>query len=305
MSNPAIICFGETLWDVLTTGRKAGGAPMNVAFHANQLNLEARIISKTGDDDLGKELRRFLENIGVSVELIQTDNTFPTGIVKVKLDKNGSPSYEIVSPVAWDYIQPDDKVQDFVKNASAFIFGSLACRTERNKKNLLEYADLANIRVFDVNLRTPFYSKSLIEELMGKADIVKMNDEELSLLGEWLGISGDEKSQLEYIKNKFSLDLVILTKGRHGAVCLDETGYHEHPGFRVKVYDTIGSGDAFLAAFLSRFLKGESTPDCLVFASAVGALVATKEGGTPKIELPEILTIMNSQPFQQTSNKFE
>jgi fructokinase len=305
MSNPAIICFGETLWDVLPTGRKAGGAPMNVAFHANQLNLEARIISKTGDDDLGKELRRFLENIGVSVELIQTDNTFPTGIVKVKLDKNGSPSYEIVSPVAWDYIQPDDKVQDFVKNASAFIFGSLACRTERNKKNLLEYADLANIRVFDVNLRTPFYSKSLIEELMGKADIVKMNDEELSLLGEWLGISGDEKSQLEYIKNKFSLDLAILTKGRHGAVCLDETGYHEHPGFRVKVNDTIGSGDAFLVAFLSRFLKGESTSDCLVFASAVGALVATKEGGTPKIELPEILAIMNSQPFQQTSNKFE
>lgn len=299
MSNPFIICFGETLWDLLPTGRKAGGAPMNVAFHANQLGLESKIISKIGDDDLGKELKRFLQNIGVSVDLIQTDSSFPTGIVDVTLDKNGSPSYEIVSQVAWDHIHHEDKLKDFVKNASALIFGSLACRTERNKRTLLEYADLANIRVFDVNLRTPFYSKSLIEELLGKADIVKMNDEELAIIGEWLGVSGNEKSQLEYVKNKFSLDLAILTKGRHGAACLDETGYHEHPGFQVKVQDTIGSGDAFLAAFLSRYLKGESTDDCLVFASAVGAMVATKQGGTPKIELPEILSILNSQPFQE------
>lgn len=273
---------------------------MNVAFHANQLGLESKMISKTGDDDLGKELKRFLENIGVSVELIQTDSTFPTGIVNVTLDKNGSPFYEIVSPVAWDYIHPEDKVKDFVKNVDALVFGSLACRTERNKRTLLEYADLANIRVFDVNLRTPFYSKSLIEELLGKADIVKMNDEELAIIAEWQGISGNEKSQLESIKNEFSLDVVILTKGRHGAVCLDETGCYEQPGFQVKVQDTIGSGDAFLAAFLSRYLKGESTDDCLVFASAVGAMVATKQGGTPKIELPEILSILNSQPFQET-----
>lgn len=300
MSNPAIICFGEILWDVLPTGRIAGGAPMNVAFHANQLGLESKMISKTGDDDLGKELKRFLENIGVSVELIQTDSTFPTGIVNVTLDKNGSPFYEIVSPVAWDYIHPEDKVKDFVKNADALVFGSLACRTERNKRTLLEYTDLANIRVFDVNLRTPFYSKSLIEELLGKADIVKMNDEELALIAEWQGISGNEKSQLESIKNEFSLDVIILTKGRHGAVCLDETGCYEQPGFQVKVQDTIGSGDAFLAAFLSRYLKGESTDDCLEFASAVGAMVVTKQGGTPKIELPEILAILNSQPFQET-----
>lgn len=298
MSNPVIICFGETLWDLLPTGRKAGGAPMNVAFHANQLGLESRIISKIGDDDLGKELKLFLQNIGVSVDLIQTDSTFPTGMVNVMLDQNGSPSYEIVSEVAWDHIHYDDKLKDFVKNASALIFGSLACRTAHNKRTLLECADLANIRVFDVNLRTPFYSKSLIEELLGKADIVKMNDEELAIIGEWLGVSGNEQSQLEYIKNKFSLDLAILTKGRHGAACLDETGYHEQPGFQVKVQDTIGSGDAFLAAFLSRYLKGESTDDCLVFASAVGAMVATKQGGTPKIELSEIQAITNSKSFQ-------
>lgn len=299
MSNPVIICFGEILWDVLPTGRIAGGAPMNVAFHANQLGLESKMISKIGNDDLGKELKRFLDNIGVSVELIQTDNTFPTGIVNVTLDKNGSAFYEIVSPVAWDYIDHDNKVKDFVKNAGALVFGSLACRTERNKKTLLEYLDLAPIRVFDVNLRTPFYSRSLIEELLAKADIVKMNDEELALIADWQGLSGDEKSQMNFIKNKFELDVVILTKGRHGAACLDETGYYEQQGFRIKVQDTIGSGDSFLAAFLSRFLKGESTPDCLAFAGAVGALVATKQGGTPKIELPEIQAILHSLSIQQ------
>jgi fructokinase len=301
MSNPAIVCFGEFLWDVLPTGRVAGGAPMNVAFHANQLGLESKMISNVGDDDLGQELLLFLKNIDVSVELIQTNNTLPTGIVNVTLDQNGSPFYEIVSPVAWDDIHLDNKGKDFVKNAAALVFGSLACRTERNKRTLLEYAALANIRVFDVNLRAPYYSKSLVEELLDKADIVKMNDEELALIAEWQGFSGDEKSQMETIKNQFGLDVVILTKGSQGAACLDETGYYEQPGFRIQVQDTIGSGDSFLAAFLSHFLKGKDIPDCLVFAGAVGALVATKQGGTPKVEWSEIQAMMNSQSFQKKS----
>lgn len=299
MSNPAIVCFGEFLWDVLPTGRVAGGAPMNVAFHANQLGLESKMISKVGDDDLGQELLLFLKNIDVSVELIQTDNTLPTGIVNVTLDQNGSPFYEIVSPVAWDDIHLENKGKDFVKNAAALVFGSLACRTERNKRTLLEYAALANIRVFDVNLRAPYYSKSLVEELLDKADIVKMNDEELALIAEWQGLSGDEKSQMETIKKQFALDVVILTKGSQGAACLDETGYYEQPGFRIQVQDTIGSGDSFLAAFLSHFLNGKDIPDCLVFAGAVGALVATKQGGTPKVEWSEIQAMMNSQSFQK------
>ena len=298
MSHPTIICFGEVLWDLLPSGRIAGGAPMNVAFHANQLGLNAKMISKVGNDGLGRELKQFLQNIGVSIKLVQTDNTFPTGTVNVTLSPGGSPSYEIVSPVAWDYIHPDDKAKDYIKNADAFVFGSLACRTERNKNTLLEYLALAPIRVFDVNLRTPFYSQSLLGELLAKADIVKMNDEELDLIAGWQGVAGDEKSQLNFIKNKFKPDAVILTKGKDGAVCLDDSGYFEQPGFPINVQDTIGSGDSFLAAFLSRYLKGEDTRQCLAFAGAVGALVATKQGGTPTISLPEIQKIMQAGSFQ-------
>ncbi|MCB0616936.1 MAG: hypothetical protein KDC75_26640, partial [Phaeodactylibacter sp.] len=226
MSHPTIICFGEVLWDLLPSGRIAGGAPMNVAFHVNQMGMQSKMISSIGDDDLGKELKRFMENKGISTDLIQTDNTFPTGIVNVILDNGGYPSYDIVSPVAWDYIRPDDKAKDLVKSADALVFGSLACRTERNKRTLFEYLELAPIRILDVNLRAPFYSQPLIESLLEKADIVKMNDEELALIAGWQSVEGgDERSQLEFLKNKFRLDVLILTKGKDGAVCLDETGY--------------------------------------------------------------------------------
>ncbi|MCB9302853.1 MAG: carbohydrate kinase [Lewinellaceae bacterium] len=295
MEQPTIICFGEVLWDLLPTGRIAGGAPMNVAFHVNQMGMQSKMISSIGDDDLGKELKRFMENKGISTDLIQTDNTFPTGIVNVILDNGGYPSYEIVSPVAWDYIRPDDKAKDLVKSADALVFGSLACRTERNKRTLFEYLELAPIRILDVNLRAPFYSQPLIESLLEKADIVKMNDEELALIAGWQGLDGEERSQLEFLKNKFGLDVLILTKGKDGAVCLDETGYYEQPAFPVVVKDTIGSGDSFLAAFLSKYLKNEHTRQCLIFAGAVGALVATKAGGTPEVTPQEILAMIGSK----------
>lgn len=292
MSKPAIICFGEVLWDVLPDKRVAGGAPMNVAFHANQFGMESKMISCVGDDELGKELIRFLENKGVSTSLIQTDPTFPTGTVNVILDNGGSPSYEIVSPVAWDYIRADDKTKDVVRSADALVFGSLACRTERNKRTLFEYLELAPVRVLDVNLRVPFYSRPLIESLLARADIVKMNDEELALIAGWQQAAGSEKAQLGFLRDAFGLDVLILTRGKNGAACLDESGFHEHPGFPVTVKDTIGSGDSFLAAFLSKYLRGANTRKCLAFAGAVGALVATRAGGTPEITAGDIQAIM-------------
>lgn len=295
MPKPTIVCFGEVLWDLLPGGKVAGGAPMNVAFHANQFGMQSKMISSIGDDDLGKELKRFLENKGVSTDFIQTDASLPTGVVNVVLDAGGSPSYEIVSPVAWDNIHPDDKVKDMAREADALAFGSLACRTEQNKRTLFEYLEAAKARVFDVNLRKPFYSQQLIESLLDKADIVKMNDEELALIAGWSGAGGDEKAQLEFLKNKFGLRLLILTRGKDGAACLDETGFYEHPGFPVTVRDTIGSGDSFLAAFLSKYLMGKGIQECLVFAGAVGAMVATRAGGTPEIKPEEVRAFIDSK----------
>ncbi len=294
MSTPTVICFGEVLWDLLPSGKIAGGAPMNVAYHVNQLGLSAQMISRVGNDDLGKELLDFLNTKGVSTHLVQSDHTFSTGTVNVVLDEKGSPSYDIVQPAAWDFIHPDSEMLDTVKEADALVFGSLACRNGRTKRTLLELLEVAPLRVLDVNLRQPFYSKNLLEELLTQADIVKMNDEELELLSGYWAELQTPLNQMEFLRRKFGLETLIVTRGSNGAACLDESGYCEHPGFKVTVKDTIGSGDAFLASFLSKMLVGDATSQCLQFACAMGALVATKQGGTPVIAESEIETILQT-----------
>jgi fructokinase len=159
MQNPTLICFGEVLWDVLPTGKIAGGAPMNVAYHANNLGFSTKMISRVGTDALGRELLDFLDEKGVSTQFVQADLLLPTGIVNVTLNSSGSPDYEIVYPSAWDNIQPDSVMIDTIKETDVFVFGSLACRSEQTKQTLFDLLDGAMLRVLDANLRRPFFSK--------------------------------------------------------------------------------------------------------------------------------------------------
>jgi fructokinase len=135
----------------------------------------------------------------------------------------------------------------------------------------------------------------LLEELLSNSDIAKLNDEELRILADWNGVQGSETDQLLFLMQRFGLDVLILTKGDQGAACMDDTGYHSHPGFTISVQDTIGSGDAFLAAFLSKMLAGANTPECLEYACALGALVATRQGGTPNVTRQEIQQFIHSK----------
>lgn len=288
MKIPVIICFGEVLWDLLPSGKIAGGAPMNVAYQTNNLGMRSRMISRVGSDDLGRELRGFLQSKGVSTDLVQSDEVFPTGIVNVLLDEKGIPSYEIVQPAAWDRIECTEEMLQAVASADALVFGSLSCRSDHSKNALLQLLEIAPLRVFDVNLREPYYSQALLEELLPKANLVKVNDIELGILASWYGISGSEEEQMQALKARFGLDRIIVTKGEHGAACLSEAGYCSVPGMAVQVQDTIGSGDAFLSGFLSQLFAGASDRECLRFANALGALTATKAGGTPQISFVEI-----------------
>ncbi|HPI12331.1 MAG TPA: carbohydrate kinase [Catalimonadaceae bacterium] len=288
MNHPNLVCFGEILWDVLPTGKIAGGAPMNVAYHANNMGLTTTMISRAGDDESGRELIGFLNGKGLDTGYIQTDPVQQTGIVQVTLNEKGSATYEIVQPVAWDYINITEEAVSLVSQADAFVFGSLACRNTESKNTLLKLIESAKLKVFDVNLRTPFYDVELVEELLLKADVLKLNDEELEIIAAWIGIEGDELEQAEFVRTKYRIDTLILTKGRKGAVCLTEEGYHSHPGFSIKVKDTIGAGDAFLAAFMVKTLNGFSVSDSLEFACGMGALAATKAGGMPEITQNEI-----------------
>lgn len=283
-----VVCFGEVLWDLLPSGKIAGGAPMNVAFHLNQLGVPAAMVSRVGRDDLGREILAFLAGKNIDTGLVQHDDTFPTGIVKVTLDDKGHPAYEIVQPVAWDFIRAEQAALDTVENADLLVFGSLAARNNTTKETLMALLERAAYRVFDVNLRSPFYSQELLEELIRKADLLKMNDHELDILSGWRHFGGGEKERMASFLEHFHLDGILVTKGDKGAVFYDKSGFYQHPGFPVKVQDTIGSGDAFLAGFLSQALSGKKQEERLAFACSMGAFVATQKGGTPEINPEKI-----------------
>ena len=264
---------------------------MNVAFHAQNLGLNAKMISRVGMDQLGEDLMAFLQKKKVDTRLVQKDLKCPTGVVNVALDAHGSPSYEIVQEVAWDHIQvtPDD--EKAVQAADAFVFGSLAARTELVKKTLLHLLGKAKLKVFDVNLRPPFVDRQLIQQLLNEADMVKMNDEELAIISDWYSSNKHELAQAEDLFKVLNLKTIIVTKGAKGAFAINDGQVFESNGIPIQVEDTIGSGDAFLASFLSKFLNEIPTSECLNFACKVGALVATKKGGTPTFSFEDISKI--------------
>jgi len=287
MKNPQVICFGETLWDLLPSGKIAGGAPMNVAFQLTQLGVPVGMISRIGDDNLGAEILDFLNEKNLPTGFVQRDKKHPTGIVKVELNDRGQPQYEIVEGVAWDFIEAEKWAIEAVTNAEAFVFGSLVARGEKSRETLLEFIENARFRVLDVNLRKPFYSKKLLDELLGKANFVKMNDEELDIISGWRNVgSSNVETKMHALKNAFQLDLLVVTRGEKGALSLGATGFCSHDGVKVEVVDTIGAGDAFLAGYLYKFLHKKSPAECLDFGCQMGAFVATRRGGTPQLEMP-------------------
>ncbi len=284
------ICFGEVLWDLLPSGKLPGGAPMNVAYHLHTLGSTGKMISKIGTDALGKELLGILAEKNIAQDLIQMDTTHPTGTVAVTLDAKGSPSYEIVQPVAWDYIELD-ALKETTADASVFIYGSLAARNETSKNTLLSLLSTDALKVLDVNLRVPFYSQSSLEPLLAKADLVKMNEEELAIISEWYNTTNSsEKEQLAFLQNRFQWTGIILTKGAEGAIYYSNGDLHHQAIFHIKVADTIGSGDAFLAGFLHNYIRKEPIAKCLRLGAFMGAYVATQKGAMPRYRQEDILS---------------
>ncbi|MES2519345.1 MAG: carbohydrate kinase [Bacteroidota bacterium] len=288
-----ICCFGEVLWDLLPSGKLPGGAPMNVATHLQNLGISSAMISRVGNDELGDEIKAFLQDKNCTLDFIQTDNQYPTGKVNVFLSEKHEATYEIVHPVAWDFISISPELLELVKNSKGLIFGTLAARDVHTKETLLGLIEVAPLKIFDVNLRPPHYSQALIETLLQKADIVKMNEDELEIITAWYGfITGNDEQRLTQLKEKFILQTLIVTKGGDGAIVLDKQGFFQSKGFKVTVMDTIGSGDSFLAGFLKNYLAGNAPEYALNYACALGALVASHKGANPPIEEKDILKML-------------
>ncbi|REA57163.1 carbohydrate kinase [Dyadobacter luteus] len=285
---PTITVFGEMLWDMLPTGKQPGGAPMNVAIHLKNFGLNPAFISRVGDDDLGIELMDYLNDQSFNTRLIQTGKTHLTGVVKVNLTDKTEVTYKIVQPVAWDYIQLTAENQQVVKESDVFVYGTLSVRSQQSRDTLFELLKLANLKVFDVNIRPPHLDRETTEYLLQQADIVKVNEHELAIVCDWFGIQPDVETQMKFLYERFNLKLVCVTLGAEGAVVLSKDGFHTQAGYKVQVEDTIGSGDSFLAMFLKECISGSSIHSALKKACAVGALVASHSGATPEISETEL-----------------
>ena len=294
MDSPQIVCFGEMLYDYLPEGRFPGGAPMNVALHLQQLGVDAQFISSVGEDEDGTSLLNYLQARGLPTDLIQIDEVYPTGKVMADVTQSDDVKYDILHPTAWDYIGLDAAVADAVETADLFLYGSLAARDDTSRNTLEELLRLAPRTAFDINLRSPYYTKAGITPLLEQANILKMNEDEFALLAGWYLNATPSEDSMYRMADQFSLDTVCITRGANGATLLTQGQcWHQH-GFAVNVADTIGSGDAFLATLLSKLLWGDPPPECLRYACAVGAFVASQPGATPLLDTSAVEEILHS-----------
>ncbi|MEC5145030.1 carbohydrate kinase [Chitinophaga sp. 212800010-3] len=286
--NNEVVCFGEILWDVLPGRELPGGAPMNVTYHLSKLGRKATLISRVGEDERGIALKKIFEGKGIDTSFVQTDASHNTSIVLATPNEAGDMKYDIVEDVAWDYIQLQPDHEALISQARYFVFGSLAMRSKISRDTLLALMDLPCRKVLDINLRAPFINREHITYQLGKAEVVKMNEEELGLVAGWYGNYIGIEDKMRLLQDKFNMETLIVTRGAKGAAINYHNECYLHDGFKVQVADTIGSGDSFLAAFLSKFMENKDVEAALTFACKVGAFVATKEGGCPDYNVSDI-----------------
>ncbi|MDO4906000.1 MAG: carbohydrate kinase [Lautropia sp.] len=289
-----VTSFGEVLWDDFPSGKVLGGAPLNVLVRLRSLGANCSIISARGDDPDGEELQRQIEDHQVSTELLQLCKEQATSLVKVNVNDCGVATYDIVYPCAWDRIEFQEKALQEVAESDAFIFGSLGTRDDFSRATLDKLLLEAKFKIFDVNLRPPYYSYERLLEMMKVSDMIKLNDDELYELAEAYGSKhrGIEQN-IRYLAELTGVKKICVTLGGHGALFFTDNTLHHHGGFRVKVADTVGSGDSFLAGLTYKVLNGAPPNEALNFACALGAMVASHRGATPKISMQEIHDFIN------------
>ncbi|WP_378172305.1 carbohydrate kinase [Aquimarina sp. SS2-1] len=291
-----ISCFGEVLWDIFPHHKKIGGAPLNVALRLKTMGIDSSIITRVGMDDLGHDIITYINKHGLSSETVQKDNQYHTGEVLVSLDKEGTASYEISRPVAWDFISITEEALKEVKASDAIIFGSLAARNDISRKTLFRLLDEAKFKILDVNLRPPYYDANLLSKLMKRADFIKLNDEELDEICNHFSIKETAlHEQIKEIANHTNTDQICVTKGGKGATLFYEGSLYHNNGYKIEVVDTVGAGDSFLATLISKLLKDTEPQLALDYACAIGAMVAGSEGANPVFEDKEIEDFISSQ----------
>ena len=281
-----IVGIGEVLWDFFEDQNKyvLGGAPFNFAYHVNQFGLNSLVISAIGNDKLGQKLEADVRKKNVPYMLERLN--LSTGVVNIK-EVDGKPRYDILTERAWDYIPNTEQLKEIAANTKAACFGSLAQRSETSRNSILAFLDAMPsdaLRIFDINLRQKWYTEEVIKTSLQKANVLKINDDELLIIQRMFGyIDITQENTCRLIMRDYQLDMLILTCGDKGSYIFtkDEMSYLSTND--IKVVDTVGAGDSFTASFIASILLGKTILEAHRIAVNVSAFVCTQEGATPII----------------------
>jgi fructokinase len=291
--NPTVLAFGEILWDILPSGKVLGGAPANVAFRLHERKILVGLVSRIGNDVLGAELKDALSQAGLSLSYLQEDNELPTGTVSVKINKDGNPRYQIHTDVAYDAIEATPALLEFARTAQVICYGTLAQRSTTSQGTLRAVLTAAQsaIKVCDINLRKDCYTNDTIREALEHAHVLKLNRSEVAPMADLTEVDSSSTSEFaNQIFRKYPLlNTILITLGEDGVEAFSSSGSRVHVATtHVSVLDTIGSGDAFTAGFISGVLAGDSLEASCRRGNVLGALAATKRGGMGAISDYEV-----------------
>lgn len=291
-----IIGLGEVLFDCLPDGKKLGGAPANFSYHVSQFGLNGMAVSAIGDDENGKDIIKELHSHGLAFHLETVSE--PTGTVQVCLNQNGVPQYDICTGVAYDNIPWTPRIEEIAKHTRAVCFGSLAQRTIVTRQTIQKFLDampsLGTLKVFDINLRQSWYSRSIIEESLERCNVLKLNDDEIVLVSQLLDLgdvrqpTSEKPLQIVDFEDKcrdlismYDLQMIILTCGAYGSYVISADGVSFKRTPVAKVVDTVGAGDSFTGSFCAAILAGKSIQEAHKIAVEVSTFVCTQHGAMP------------------------
>jgi len=296
MKQNYIFCVGEILWDFLPEGKMPGGAPVNVARHLHKMGQQVKVASSVGRDTLGDQLLGFLKHEGISRDLIQQHPHLPTSTVHVTFDAQYEVTYDIVEPVAWDSLEFSTELKADAEHAKLIVYGTLASRSEHTRDTISTLLDTSARKLIDVNLRPPYDRKAVVEPLLERADIAKLNEDELLQVTRWKTRKKlKQKEQIKRLADHYNLEQVLVSRGARGAALYYHDTFYQHTGYRVEAADPVGAGDAFLAGYIASYLNEETPAAILTHASAAGALVASKTGAVPNYDLADLEALKNQR----------
>ncbi|HTW49353.1 MAG TPA: PfkB family carbohydrate kinase [Acidobacteriaceae bacterium] len=289
-----VVGLGELLWDLLPEGPRLGGAPANFAVMAGRLGDQAVIASRLGADALGEQARSVLDALPVDGSFLQTDVELASGTVSIAIE-DGEPHYTIHEPVAWDRLEFTREWMELAQRADAVCFGTLAQRDPVARRTILQFLGATRpgcVRVFDANLRTPFWSADTLRDSLGRATILKLNAGELPLVLRSTGVCPHPNGTREdeellrgawRLLERYPLEMVCVTLGEYGSLLATRGQYQRHPGLAATVKDTVGAGDAFTAALTHYYLEGAPPSVLNEAGNRWGAWMASQTGAMPPL----------------------